>query len=65
MPKIINIDPEEIVNHILNTKQSVRETAKKFGVSKSFVFSKIKQYDGVHKAELDSILQDNIQKSRF
>lgn len=65
MPKIINIDSEEIVNHILNTKQSIRETASFFGVSKSFIFSKVKQYDGIHKEELESILQENIQKSRF
>ena len=65
MPKIINIDSEEIVNHILKTKQSVRETATHFGVSKSIVFSKVKQYDGIHKEELEKILQENIQKSRF
>lgn len=65
MPKIVNIEVEEIVDHILNTRESIRETATYFGVSKSFVFSKIKLYDGSKKQELEEILQDNVKKSRF
>lgn len=65
MPKVVNIDVEEVVDYILKTKQSIRETATYFGVSKSFIFSKVKKYEGNKKQELEAILQENVKKSRF
>ena len=56
----------EIANYIIETKATVRQTAKKFGISKSTVHKdvtqRIKEVDPVLAAQVRQVLQHNMEE---
>ena len=63
--KKIEINESDIVNYIIKNKASLRETASHFGVGKDLIRNRLKKYVGIHKEEIEEILQDNLKNSRF
>ena len=59
----IEISADEIVNYMISTKSSIRQTATHFGCSKTLIWNKIKDYEGNKKNELDNLKTSNKLKS--
>ena len=61
---MLEISVDEIVDYILTTKKSIRRVASYYGCSKTFVWSKLKQYNGSRKNELEELLKSNKEQSQ-
>ena len=63
--KSVDVTPEEIVRFMIQSRKSIRETANFFNISKSTVHRLVQNYDGALKAEIEELLQKNIEDSWF
>lgn len=61
---MLEISIEEIVDYTLKTRKSVRLVARHFGCSKTFVWTKLKRYNGDKKSEIEKILKLNKEQSQ-
>ena len=55
----LEININDIVEYMLKTKSSIRATALHFGCSKTFIWSKLKEYNGKEKENVDALLTNN------
>ena len=61
----VDVTPNEVVKYIIQNGKSIRETASYFNISKSTIQRLVKKYDGEYKEQLESIMKQNIENSRF
>ena len=59
----------EVANHIINTKDTIRETAKKFNISKSTVHKdlqeRLSQIDTIKYNQIKEIMDEHIETSHI
>lgn len=60
----IELSSEEIIDYMLKTKSTIRQTANHFGCSKSVIWSRLKRYDGSLRQKVDEMLNSN-KKSTY
>lgn len=63
--KSVDVTPEEIVRFMIQSRKSIRETAKFFNISKSTAHRLVQNYEGVLKNEIEELLQKNTEDSWF
>jgi len=59
----LDISSEEIVEYILKTNSTIRETANQFGCSKTLIWSRLKKYNGASRSKLDELFNKNKSNS--
>ncbi len=59
----LEISSEEIVDYILKTNSTIRETASHFGCSKTLIWSRLKKYTGESRSKLNELFNKNKSNS--
>ena len=59
----IDISSEEVVNYILSTNSTIRQTANYFGCSKTLIWSRLKRYKGDNKSKLEELFSSNMKNT--
>lgn len=62
--KRLEFNIEEVIRYILENKTTLRDAEKKFGISKSVIIKRIKEYDGLLKEDIYIHLKTNQYMSR-
>lgn len=55
----LEISINDIVDYMLKTNTSIRGTANHFNCSKTFIWSRLKEYNGKDKDKIDALLTQN------
>ena len=61
----VDITAKKIIEYMLETKSSIRATAKHFGCSKTLIWSRINEYKGENKQDIQEQLEINKNSSKF
>ena len=61
----VELTAKEIIEYMLETKSSIRATAKHFGCSKTLIWSRINEYKGDNKEKIENQLKENKNNSKF
>lgn len=61
----VELTANDIIDYMLETNSSIRATAIHFGCSKTLIWSRLKEYHGNKKEEIDKHLQLNRNNSKF
>lgn len=60
----IEISTYEIIDYMLNNKASIRAVASHFNCSKTFIWNRLREYNGKDKEKIDTLLKNNKIKSQ-
>lgn len=61
----VDLTAKDIIEYMLETKSSIRATAKHFDCSKTLIWSRINEYKGKDKEEIENQLKENKNSSKF
>ena len=59
-----DITSEQVVDYILSTNSTIRQTATHFGCSKTLIWARIKRYNGDDKDKIDELFTKNMINSK-